>query len=109
MAGYSGTPLPQKLGIKPGARVALLRAPAGFTLDDTPANAVMVSSLRGKATFDVILFFTDSSALLADQFRTLVARLTTAGGLWIAWPKKASGMETDVTENIVRDIGLGHG
>ena len=109
MAGYSGTPLPQKLGIKPGARVALLRAPAGFTLDDTPSNAVMVSSLRGKATFDVILFFTDSSALLADQFRTLVARLTTAGGLWIAWPKKASGMETDVTENIVRDIGLGHG
>lgn len=107
--GLFRNPLPQKLGIKPGARVALLRAPAGFSLGDTPADAVPALSLRGKAFFDVILFFADSCALLADQFSTLVARLTTAGGLWIAWPKKASGMETDLTENVVRDVGLGHG
>jgi hypothetical protein len=109
MAGYSGTPLPQKLGIKPGARVALIRAPAGFVLGATPADAVLLSSLRGKAGFDVIVFFTDSRAALADQFAVLVARLTTSGGLWIAWPKKASGMQTDLTEDIVREIGLGHG
>jgi len=109
MAGYSGTPLPQKLGIKPGARVALLRAPAGFAVSETPADAVVVSSMRGNTPFDVILFFTDSRALLEAQFAALAERLTPAGGLWISWPKRASGMPTDLTEDVVREIGLANG
>jgi len=106
MAGYSGTPLPQKLGIKPRARVALLRAPADFVLGETPTDAVLSSSLRGKRPFDVILFFTDSRAVLGKEFRGLTARLATAGGLWISWPKKASGVPTDITEDIIRALAL---
>ena len=109
MAGYSGTPLPQKLGIKARACVALLRAPADFILGETPTDAVLSSSLRGKTPFDVILFFTDSRAELDKEFRGLTARLATAGGLWISWPKKASGVPTDITEDIVREIGLANG
>lgn len=111
MAGYSGTPLPQKLGIKAGHRVALIGAPRGFAdvLGALPEGVSLGDSwpLRGAA--DVILFFTDRRADLSKRFATIAKRLTPAGGVWVAWPKKASGVATDVTETDVRAIGLSAG
>lgn len=108
MAGYSGTPLPQKLGIKAGHRVALIGAPRGFAdvLGALPEGVLLADSwpLRGSA--DVILFFTDRRVDLSKRFATIAKRLTPAGGVWVAWPKKASGVATDVTETEVRAIGL---
>jgi hypothetical protein len=111
MAGYSGTPLPKKLGIGPGSRVAVLGAPAGFerTLGALPEGAVVSSALRGTRAFDVIVCFAPSRSELQRRFGELHARLTQAGGLWVAWPKKASGVPTDVSENLVREIALAAG
>lgn len=111
MAGYSGTPLPKKLGIAAGHRIALLAAPKGFaaTLGALPEDVTCASSLRGSRELDVIVFFTTSRAELARRFAELAARLTQAGGLWIAWPKKASRVATDVTEDTVREIALAAG
>jgi hypothetical protein len=111
MAGYSGTPLPKKLGIKASARVALVSAPAGFddVLGELPPDVALAQELAGRAPFDVIVFFTASRAELAKRFASVARRLTEAGGLWIAWPKKAAKMETDLTEDVVRAIGLDAG
>jgi hypothetical protein len=105
MAGYSGTPLPQKLGIRDGGRVSLVGAPAGLEelLRPLP-DGVTISTRLGPA--DVILFFTRAAAPLAKRFPALIKALRPGGSIWIAWPKKASGVATDVTENVVRDIGL---
>jgi hypothetical protein len=109
MAGYSGTPLPQKLGIKAGHRVALIGAPRGFldVLGTLPGEVAISSDSRGTA--DVIVFFVDRRAELARRFGALARRLSEAGGLWVAWPKKASGVATDLTENEIRAIGLAAG
>jgi hypothetical protein len=105
MAGYSGTPLPQKLGIKPNGRVALLDAPKGFALDLPDGAAFIV--WEGKARdLDVIVWFVTARATFAKKLASVSARLQPAGGLWIAWPKKASGMATDMTENLVREVAL---
>jgi hypothetical protein len=111
MAGYSGTPLLQKLGMKAAQRVALLNAPRGFadTLGALPEEVALHTDLRGRAPFDLLLFFTQERADLARRFPRLADRLASAGGLWVAWPKKASGVATDLTENDVRDIGLAAG
>jgi hypothetical protein len=111
MAGYSGTPLPQKLGIKAGHLVALLAAPSDFapTLNPLPEDATLRTDLKGTAPFDVIVFFTKGKKELAERFARLADRLTPAGGLWIAWPKRASGVPTDLTEDIIRVIGLDAG
>jgi hypothetical protein len=108
MAGYSGTPLVRKLGIKAQHRVGLVQAPDGFadTLHDLPPNVTLQSNLRGPAPFDVLLFFTRDRADLEGRFADLARRLTVAGALWVAWPKKASGVATDLTENVVREVGL---
>lgn len=111
MAGYSGTPLPQKLGIKPGSRLAFAGAPAGFaaTLGPLPAAVKAVSFPRARGPFDVILaFFTEEAAFEAKLPR-LEQALAQAGGLWIAWPKRASGVETDMTEDVVRKHALPRG
>ena len=100
MAGYSGTPLAQKLGIKPGASVALVHAPAGFEL------GVLAN---GAAPFDVLLAFFTEAGELAGGFGDLACQLKPNGGLWIAWPKKASGVASDLNENVVREIGLAAG
>jgi hypothetical protein len=105
MAGYSGTPLVQKLGIKPNHRVALVAAPSDFALGALPAGAALQTNLRGDP-LDVILFFATSRSRLVKQFAGLAARLAPAGGLWVAWPKKASGVATDLSENVIRAIGL---
>jgi len=107
MAGYSWTPLPQKLGIKPGARLGLVNPPADFprTLGALPPGVAPKLVSAGKAQFDVIVCFAPKMAALA-RLPALKTRLDPAGGLWIAWPKKTSGMATDVSENAVRALGL---
>jgi hypothetical protein len=117
MAGYSGTPLPQKLGIKAGARVGLSKAPAGFaaTLGALPEGvAVGDADARGGGTFDVLVAFVVTAGELPVVFARLGRRLDPAGGLWIGWPKKkpkrdASALRTDVTETVVREVGLAAG
>jgi len=115
MAGYSGTPLPKKLGLRPGARLGLVRAPDHFTdtLGDLPDGVSAVRLARGTSRFDVIVCFARSSKELARHLPALPARLLPAGGLWIAWPKKsakkASGLATDLTETEVRARGLATG
>ena len=109
-AGYSSTPLPRKLGIKPGARVGLIGAPEGFdsTLGDLP-EGVAVRRRLGREPFDVIVAFFSRRSPLERRLPGLSAALDPAGGLWIAWPKRASGVTTDVTEDVVRDLGLAAG
>src|SRR4051812_10534143 len=102
MAGYSGTPLPQKLGIKQGSRVRLSGAPDGFARE-----IGVVARARGQA--DVIVLFSRSAAGLKKSFDLMRKSLDPEGGLWVAWPKKASGVATDLDESIVRRIGLATG
>jgi hypothetical protein len=107
VAGYSGTPLPRKLGIKPGHRVLLLRAPDGFeadTLGELPDGARVARQARGTA--DVIVAFFTSRGELAKRMPALRELMEPAAGLWIAWPKRASGVATDLDENQVRDLAL---
>lgn len=109
MAGYSGTPLPQKLGIKPGHRLLLLDAPPGFakkTLGRLPEGVTTSDKSAGRESFDVIVRFVTSRKVLEKSFDKTRARLDPSGGFWVAWPKKASGVETDVTEDVVREIAL---
>jgi hypothetical protein len=110
MAGYSGTPLVKKLGVKPGHRLALLGAPDGFgaTLGQLPADAGVQDDLGGEP-LDVIVLFAPDRAALLREFAGAARRLSPAGGLWVAWPKKASGVATDLTESAVRAVGLGAG
>jgi hypothetical protein len=105
--GYSGKPLAVKLGIKPESRVLLVAAPDGFELA-VPAGAV-VHTRPGPQPFEVILAFCPDRAALRRRFAPLADRLTTAGALWISWPKKSSKVPTDLDENVVRDHGLGVG
>jgi hypothetical protein len=109
-AGYSGTPLVRKLGIKPQARLGLIGAPDGFdaTLGELPAG-VHVRRRLGGQPFDVIVAFFDRRAALERHVSALAEALDPAGGLWIAWPKRASGVATDVTEDVVRNLGLAAG
>ena len=103
-AGYSGKPLIAKLGIKPGHRIALVDAPTGFRLDELPDG---VRSLGQAARdLDVVMLFVKSRAQLARGFKRETARLVDGGMLWVAWPKKSSGVKTDVTEDVVRDVVL---
>ena len=104
-AGYSGTPLPKKLGIRDGTRVALVGAPKGFerTLGALPSGATLRREGRAKADI-VILFVTKATEL--ERRLPAVARLIEVGGLWIAWPKRASGVATDLTEDAIREAAL---
>jgi len=106
MAGYSGTPLIQKIGIKPGHRVLLRNHPASFVKDlgKFPEGAVSADRISGKA--NVIVYFTERLAELEKDFAWLSAALVPDGMLWIGWPKKASGRPTDLTEDVVRRVGL---
>src|SRR6184192_4848995 len=99
--GYSGTPLPQKLGIKEHHEVAVLNAPRGFfdTLGKVPTGATIQTRLVGKAPFDVIVVFTTKVAELLEALETARPRMEPAAGLWIAWPKKSSGVATEITED----------
>jgi hypothetical protein len=109
VAGYSGTPLPKKLGIKEGHRVALVDAPDQIDelLRDLPPAVTVLRSAR--APIDVVLWFVTERRVLERRLPDLADRLDRAGGLWICWPKKASGVPTDVTEQVVRDAALALG
>jgi hypothetical protein len=107
-AGYSGSPLPVKLGIRAGHRVLLAGAPDGFELGPVP-DRVVLHSRAGRQPYDVILAFCLDLATLERRFVPLCERLVTNGGLWIAWPKKSSGVPTDLDGNVVRDLGLAAG
>lgn len=106
-AGYSGTPLAKKLGIKEGHTVALLGAPDGFggTLAETLPDDVAVRT-RASGTADVIVAFATRRAKLEGRIDALLRTLDVDGGLWIAWPKRASGVPTDITEDTVRAVFL---
>lgn len=109
MAGHSGTPLPKKLGIDAGTRLAVVSAPRGFpkAFGPMPDDVLVRDSARGNN--DVIVFFAARRAELARRFDAFVRALVDDGGLWIAWPKKSSGVITDLDENIIREIGIGAG
>jgi hypothetical protein len=104
MAGYSGTPLWRKLGIREGDVVALLDAPAGFAIPDLPAGVEIRRAARGRSA--VIVAFHTGRGTLALRFPTLMRALDVDGGLWIAWPKRSSGVSTDITEDVVREVAL---
>jgi hypothetical protein len=99
----------QKLGIKAGAKVGIFDAPPGFdrTLGALPEGVTRVTRLGGP--LDVALFFTTSERALDKRFAALAKAIAPAGGLWICWPKKSSGVKTDLNDNVVRAVGLGKG
>lgn len=107
-AGYSRTPLPKKLGIKDAHRVLALNAPASFVseLGPLPKGVVVRTKLAGSAAFDVILAFVKKRAEITTFAKQVRPRMDPAAGFWICWPKKASGVATDVTENDIRELLL---
>ena len=108
-AGYSGTPLPRKLGIREGSRLLLVDAPADFaaTLGELPPGVELVEA--GAGAVDLAILFALGAATVRARFADLAASLEPAGGLWIAWPKRSSGVATELDENVVREIGLADG
>jgi hypothetical protein len=109
MAGYSGTPLAKKLGIKEGSRIALVNAPKDFEsqLADLADDVQFIK--RPSKSLDIILLFVLTERSLARDFAKLAGRITANGMLWIAWPKKSSGIATDLSEQRVQQIGLNAG
>lgn len=105
MAGYSATPLPKKLGIKPESRLLLVNPPDGFAAEDLAGlpPGVTVHTRPSGPAYDVVVVFVRSEAELVKRFEPLTRRITPAGRLWVAWPRKAGGYESDVTENAIRD------
>lgn len=105
-AGSSGTPLPRKLGIKPGMRVALLHAPEGFdeTLGELPGAVQVVRRLGGH--FDVVVLFVVQRAALELRLDALKDAIAPDGMLWVAWPKRTSAVATDITEDVIREVAL---
>lgn len=108
MAGYSGTPLPRKLGVKPGQRLAWIGAPDGFPalLGPLPEGAALA---EGEEPVDLAVLFARSEDELRRLFPAVERRVTTDGALWVAWSKRASGVPTDLTEDRVRAVGLAGG
>jgi len=111
MAGYSGTPLPRKLGLKPNSRLGVWSAPDGFEerLGELPPGVRLGDASRGTSALDVIVCFVASLAELQRRLPRAQKRLDPNGGLWLCWPKKASGIKTDIRENDVRGLGLASG
>ena len=108
-AGYSGTPLAKKLGIKPGFTVVALGAPADYSelLEPIPEGAEVATELPASARF--VHFFTTERAVLESELPRLKASLEKDGILWVSWPKKAAKVETDLDGNVVRGLGLAAG
>jgi hypothetical protein len=101
--GYSGTPQARKLGLKAGQRIHLDQAPAGWDLTEPPADLIHVA---GDEPADVVVSFFRSADELAGRLPGLVRRIYPAGALWIAWPRRAAGHSSDITDNIVREAAL---
>jgi hypothetical protein len=109
MAGYSGTPLVQKIGVKPGHRLVLRNDPPSFLRDLGPLPERVAASDRLAGKANVIVYFTDRLTVLEKDFSALARTMEPDGMLWIAWPKKASGKATDITEDVVRRVALARG
>ncbi len=109
MAGYSSTPLVKKLGIKANARILLVDAPAGFLEELGPLPLGISINRRPMKSMDVILLFVKTRSQLAKSFSKLAGNLAPAGMLWVAWPKKASGVATDLSFDAVQKEGLSAG
>jgi hypothetical protein len=108
VAGYSGTPLAKKLGIAEGANLAIVSAPNGFCDDLALPDGVRVrTAARGRV--DVLVFFATRRGELVRRFPAMKRAIDVDGGLWIAWPKRTSGVASDLSENPVREIGLANG
>jgi hypothetical protein len=108
VAGYSGTPLVRKLGIAPGLRVLLDGAPSDFDLEVPDGTTVHRRPARG-ARYDVVLCFCPALHRLRRRWPALHTLTTPAGALWIAWPKRSSGVPTDLTEDVIREYALANG
>jgi hypothetical protein len=108
MAGYSGTPLVKKLGIKPGFNIAFINAPSGFVEDLDLPSGVSINS-RSVKPLDFAHLFVKSEKELKTKFSEYAKRLNPSGMLWVSWPKKSSGVTTDLSEGIVRAHGLSAG
>jgi hypothetical protein len=108
-AGYSGTPLPRKLGIKADSRLGLIGAPHDFdeVLGELPPGVTVRRRARG--SFDVLVVFVQKRSELERRLPSLKNALDQAGGLWVAWPKRSSGVATDMGEGTVRELGLASG
>ena len=106
MAGYSGTPLAKKLGIKEGHSVGVINAPDDFgaLLDPLPDGAKIVSGVRTRR--DVVVAFVKARTELEQKLAAVTQAIFPDGAIWIAWPKKASKVPTDITENVVREVAL---
>jgi len=109
MPGYSGTPLPKKLGIKDGFRVCLVDSPQEVNKELKPSLDKCEIAHDGKVPLDFAIVFTKSKAALAKEFKQISRQLAPAGMLWVSWPKKSSGVASDLDENIVREVGLAAG
>jgi hypothetical protein len=103
MAGYSGTPLAKKLGIKEGSRLTLINEPDGI-IDPLPSGVTLTRVLRGQA--DVVVAFFIQRVDLERRIEALGQMVFPSGGLWIAWPKRASGVRTTMSEHAVREVAL---
>jgi hypothetical protein len=109
MVGYSGTPLARKLGIKDGSRVALLGAPEGFDDELAPLPDDVTVLRRLGADIDVAVLFVTERRDLERRFDAVAKAVFPAGGFWVAWPKRASKVATDLTEDVLREVALPKG
>jgi hypothetical protein len=104
--GYSGTPLAKKLGIAAGTRMAVLHAPPGYRGWLTPLPDGVTIGARASATTDILHLFVDREATLAAALESARTKLRPDAAVWVSWPKKASKVPTDITEDVVRDVAL---
>jgi len=106
MAGYSGTPLPQKLGIKPGLMVVTINAPANYRrlLGQIPDSVTFSERLKSGSSF--VHLFTSRRSEMQKKMSILRDKISDNGAIWVSWPKKSSGISTDVTEDVIREIAL---
>jgi len=111
MAGYSGTPLPKKLGIQPAHQVVLLDAPKGFAEEilEPHAHVTISRRLPSRSKVDLILLFVLQHEVLKRRFTQCATHIVPTGAIWIAWPKRTSGVATDVSENSVRKVAIAAG
>jgi hypothetical protein len=105
-AGYSGTPTAKKLGIRPGLHVTVLNAPGDYArlLDGVPAGVDLRSSLRGKS--DIVHLFVTRGADLEKRIVAMRKAIEPDGAIWVSWPKRSAKVPTDLTEDVIRGVGL---
>lgn len=106
MAGYSGTPLAQKLGIKPGATVVLINEPRNYRKLLGPAAKFSHFSDKAESEASFVHLFVTERSELEKKLRQLRKKLSDTGTLWVSWPKKSAGLPTDVTEDVIRAVAL---